>query len=544
MKLKYLISLCGIGIASAPVAMSSHAIVETENQNSIEVERLFNSIKTGSKPIEEIEKWSVDGLDFYDENNLNNYLIEQGNIEKVATSSNPSKIIKDHANGILDESKIYDLDQNQYQRIYRDAFGNTALTKKAALDTYVNMGSVNHKYSYDNYSWFDSPEEAKNDYVYQGGLRKSLYYFINGRYYNVFNSKDRQDLLNTFKEGYRITPSDMTNHQTIYGTKNNVATTVKSTLRSVWTKGKNSAPKGEMHYSNYITKDAAKFVNIRTSQGIYLEVWYKGDNAPSWWPAGFSDIEYLETETAPLIFDDKSIDAKYLSDKVNWKRVLEKDGNEDLKETFTLEKGGMNQETKRKFTKIRIRPIEDLIGIGYSKVNFNIQNFADSSKTNIQLYSDLEKKNKIYDRSYDRCFGSFSDFSTYDVNNLYDDWFEYFKDKELFKNIPKSLDGKLNEIGRPVNAYGVANDYLYDVNGQQGEKYSYYESQNQYNKIMMNEILNGETKVENGVTVYKIREDFEPQKNKLKTTCSYMEKWIQDLCIHLLMNKIFHHKMD
>ncbi|WP_339034689.1 hypothetical protein [Spiroplasma endosymbiont of Cantharis rufa] len=503
--LKAVLAFSSLNMVATPLTVVGYSTTLNSIENSIEFENLYNSIKDNAKPVDQIEKWSIDGLDFYSEDELYLYLTEMENIKELQTSSNPNKIIKDAGNGILDETKIYDLEQENFQRIYRDAFGNVSINKEAALSTYVNGGSVTHKYSYDNLNWFDSPEEAKNDYVYQGGLHKSLYYYINGRYYNVFNKEDESALKNILKEGYRVSASEITGQNVLYGTKKTIQDTIEATLRTPWTKSKNSLGENDLNYENFIDLDVEKWFRFTTTKGIDFKIHYN-DGSESITSSVGQNIK----------FDDSSITREILISQKNWREVNEQ--NKNRRYHYYFENSGIDKKVNKKFSKIEYYPAKKGKKNTPAKVNFSLQSVEELGQTNVKLFADFNNKNLLSDIKLTRIVSNYQDLSTQEVNDLYKIWYNDFKIKKLFKDIPDEITSETNisDVNRPMNKYNVAKDYLYDVNGQQGEKYSYYESQYNYHKKNKHDILNGETRIENNEVVYKIRDDFWATKEQVE----------------------------
>ncbi|WP_348736045.1 hypothetical protein [Spiroplasma endosymbiont of Ammophila pubescens] len=210
---------------------------------------LFKTIKATSTMARTKTKYSYDNHTFYSQNDLNNYIFQTNKIETIETASNPGKIIQDYQYRTLDASKIYDTNFDNFQLVYRDAFGNVALTQQVALNTYTHAGLVKPRYSYDGKDWFDSPEEVKNGFVYKGGLRKSLYYDIDGYYYNVFNKDDQNKLLNSLTTGYHLKASKFTNYLDVYGTKESLKNIIQNSFETTWTSFSEIFP---INYKNYL----------------------------------------------------------------------------------------------------------------------------------------------------------------------------------------------------------------------------------------------------------------------------------------------------
>jgi len=171
---------------------------------------------------------------FINEHDLNEYLFNKGGIQSYVTSVNPDKAKIDFNESKLDPDKVFDTNINNYRQVYRDIYGNTRLTLDEALNTYVNDANIVTRYSYDGFQWYLTEYDAKNAGRRQTKVQKSLYYLVNGRYYNAFNTRDIQDLINNMVEGYYI-DFDKTlsgnsieiNPGAIFGDKENVSELLK-----------------------------------------------------------------------------------------------------------------------------------------------------------------------------------------------------------------------------------------------------------------------------------------------------------------------------
>ncbi|WP_342269207.1 hypothetical protein [Spiroplasma endosymbiont of Aspidapion aeneum] len=190
-----------IGVTTA----STTAINITQNdKNTDYYQNLYDDIRLNSKNLGSSFYTEYDNQKFYSEDEFDGYLAKKSLISQVTTTSNPSKIVKDYENQTLDPNKIYDTNINKAHQVFRDAFGNIAMSANDALNTYTNEGLVKDRYSYDNIDWYASPEEAKISQKDKLNIQSSIFYLYKDRYYNAFNTKDISQLLNRFEDGYYV----------------------------------------------------------------------------------------------------------------------------------------------------------------------------------------------------------------------------------------------------------------------------------------------------------------------------------------------------
>lgn len=197
-----------------------------ESFTKTQIDDLYKDITNNRIYLGENKINKFDNKTFYSTQDLNEYILKNNFVEMELTSSNPLKIIKNYEHMILDDNKIYDIDINNFKRIYRDAFGNIAMTKEQALNTYANLGNVKPKYSYDGELWFDTPDEAKINEKYNLKINKSLYYIYNNQYYNAFNPVDINALVSKFTPGYFLNKSSAFNDKddmvNLFGTSSEI----------------------------------------------------------------------------------------------------------------------------------------------------------------------------------------------------------------------------------------------------------------------------------------------------------------------------------
>lgn len=487
--------LASVTLSTGPVGTIMSTTAFNEVISSPEA-GLFRMIKNSSTAVETKTAWNYDGQEFYSQQELDNYIIKNNQIETIQTSSDPGKIINDYQYRTLSPDKIYDINFDNYQLIYRDAYGNVSLTRTAALETYTK--NIKNKYSYDAINWYDSPEEAKIGLIYQGGLRKSLYYYINGRYYNAFNLRDQSALKNILTEGYNLAPSEFTGYVPIYGTRDSLRNVVANNFRPIWTNASNMNQR--LNYANFLT--------TKTEQTIFLSP--GNDNLIKVSENGSQRI-FKAGETIAIIESEWVLNEKDFSDVSKWEQHQQDDdwiksvGKYYYTKTFTS--GSRTYE-------ITYLPVKS--GSGWSYSDFYWDRLATSNKYEsvIMLYdNDKESKTKNELYRWEKLplgIKTKNEIPTQYVRQAYDLWFNNFYEEKFLK-----LD-QIDENGSFYNEYGVKADILYDINGQQGNKYSLTESIKYYHTKLKPQILAGPTTPnEKGETTYWLRDDFYATKTQL-----------------------------
>ncbi|AOX43762.1 hypothetical protein S100390_v1c04190 [Spiroplasma sp. NBRC 100390] len=458
---------------------------------------LFKMIKNSSTTVDMKTEWNYDGQKFYSQQELDSYIMQNNKVETIQTSSNPGKIINDYQYRTLDPTKVYDIDFNNYQLIYRDAYGNATLSKDIALETYTK--NINLKYSYDAINWFDSPEEAKAGFIYKGGLHKSLYYYVNGRYYNAFNHADQKALKSVLTEGYNLAPSDFTGQIPIYGTRDSLRNVVANNFRTTWTNVNNiNEP---LNYANFLA--------TTTSQTIFISP--GNDNLIKVRVNGGSQKTYYAGETVEIFDPERKFTNWDFTYRSGWKPHVQMDdwigsvGKYYYTRTFS---SGNNT------YELTYLPVKS--GSAWHFNNFNWERVATSNKydSTMMLYDNdvrsVTKKELYRWENLPINITRPSEIPTQYVRQAYDLWFNNFYE-EKFLNLDK-----VDKNGVPYNEYGVKADILYDVNGQQGYKYSLNESAKYYEETLKPQILVGPTATNaDGEITYKLRDDFYATKSQL-----------------------------
>ncbi|WP_338969396.1 hypothetical protein [Spiroplasma endosymbiont of Labia minor] len=491
--------LLSFGLLSA-TANSGTAILDANIADNSMRNVLFDSIKNSSSIVEQKTQWTYDGQEFYSNNDLDNYIASTSKIETLETSSNPGKIISDYQYHILDNDKIYDTNMQNYQLIYRDAFGNVSLTKQSALDTYTNAGLVKPQYSYDSVNWWDSPQEAKDGFIYKGGLRKSLYYYINGKYYNVFSKTDQANLLSTLTQGYYIDANVFSANTEIYGTKDSLRQKIQANFENTWT---SANTENKLNYANFLKYETDHKVYLTPANKKLIKVRNLTDN---------TEVVYDSSQTVILDDVDNSYNiAEFSKENTGWEKNKQCDDPACTISKFYYTK---NFKINKKDYQLVYLPKGDSFFGNDSDFDWVNLTANETFNSTLSLYDNpLDQENKIQIYKWEDIPLNISgpaEIPTQYVREAYNIWFNIFYDQK-FTNLDK-----VDENNIKCNDYGVHEDILYDVNGSQGYTYSTSESKKYYDGTLKSQILSGETsKNENGEVTYKLREDFYATKEEL-----------------------------
>ncbi|AHI53771.1 hypothetical protein SSABA_v1c03620 [Spiroplasma sabaudiense Ar-1343] len=490
-------------ILSSQIALSATATTTSlatsfntsQEDREYQVESMMNLIKSKSKILSTDEIFQFQNQEFYGREEMDKYIFENNLIQEQATSSNLNKIIKDHQNNILDKDKIYGTDLDDFELIYRDAFGNAQSSREKSLNSYTNKGLVRQKYSYDYEGWFDSPTEAKDNFVFKQGLEKSLYYQVDQRYYNLFNLKDQEELKSSFLDGYYLKPSNFTSGEKVFGDNQKVESSIYNKFRNAWTSSERFKATPEildnLNYQDYINFDTENTVSITPYNGILISI---------------DGVNYSNTVKLKV---DSKYDASYLSKRSNYKAVPEHYFDRS-KMTYSI-----NLKNQSKTVKLTFLPKD--AEQWTSDVNFGQMAFNDNHNSNITLYSKKYSSSEenisqykifeINDLNYK--INSNHDIRSQDVLNLYAAWFPYFVKNEL-------LDFK-DVVHGQFNKYGVKRDYLYDINGRKGYEYSLSDGIEYYHKFVKPELYKNFVGTDvNGNSLYKVNSNFDATSQELE----------------------------
>ncbi|AHF57959.1 hypothetical protein [Spiroplasma eriocheiris] len=475
----------------SPVAITTSMVMTNDNKAGSPRDAMFETIKKSSKVTATTTQWTYDNHKFYSESDLNNYIYIHNKVETIQTTSNPGKIITDYQYHLLDPNQIYDTDINNYQLVYQDAFGNAALSKERALNSYTNNGLVKEKYGYDGTHWYDSPQEAKDGFIYKGGLRKSLYYYVSGRYYNVFNKQDQTDLLKVLTDGYHLKPSDFTNGVSLYGTEQSFRNVVQDNFRNVW-----GAPEShnKINYKNYMNFSNTHKIYLSPGGGDLMKV--KNNKTGDYMEVGHGDSVVIDD------IDDQWTIADFTESKRNWAQSKQCDDWSCSVGKYYYTKNFHS--ANRSYT-LTYLPASS--GSAWRATNFSFGNISSSETfdADVLLYDKPltnPSKHSIWRVHLNHQVNNYVEIPTEYILEAYDTWFNYFYDNDFLK-----LD-KVASNGTRYNDYGVYADTLYDVNGQHGYKYSVTDSINYYNNYLKPQILAQPVIDKNGNKLYKLRDDF------------------------------------
>ncbi|AGM25426.1 hypothetical protein [Spiroplasma chrysopicola] len=512
-----------ITVTPSMTTMTYYALNENNSQRIIDPEILREDIFKNSIYGGQVKYSEFDGQTFYSDEALNEYLLQNNKVTSVLTSSNPNKIIKNYEHMTLDETKIYDVDLNNFKQLYRDAFGNVAYSRQEALDTYVNKGHVKAQYSYDGFYWFDTPEEAKINEKYNMKINKSLYYICQNQYYNVFNDKDINALISLMDEGYYANINESLTHSPLQkpiiekGDSKLIYDLLKKDFQKDWN--------GD--YYNQITESETHYkLSIAPSASNRITVQYFDKNGNSM--GGATDY----WAGSAFTFEPRNVKYNSGQEVINgFKNAKWGEGTEGTPgfgwryKTTTLEGYKNGQEVK---IKINLVPTNWSGGGGKTPApNLNDYSYADQSTGKIKLYSSpdkhddqfldvtpekqgvyspanitTEEKNKFYNEWYDKYFNSV--ITNFGVNDNRQVTYDDIKDGNYIKNVVFDGEGSKGFIYK---------DKAYDINYSKGYSQSLIESYLHWVEIKA-KLLENPLTVE-GKTVYPLRNDFLATKEQL-----------------------------
>ncbi len=501
-KLLYKASL-GLVLSSStilPLLTSENNIsnIRFRNLSNQQIEELYKDIEENRLYIGDTEYSYFDGKKFNSPQELDEYILKNNFVQMQLTSSNPSKIIKNYEHMTLDDKKIYDININNFSHVYRDAFGNIALSKENALNTYANLGNVKAKYSYDQIEWFDTPDEAKNNERYNLKINKSLYYIYANEYYNAFNQNDVEALISKFTSGYYVNKKTGLNQQAIkpinfFGTQEESFAKLKRELESEFYEG---------YYKKLLDTNSKYRIKFMPKKDYRITVQCQGASDDY----GFGDYVNLE------MLDNKTFNSwsSFLGDfRANWQSRNE--GKRPyLTKTFNFkynEKACSNGNI-------------NLMHSSYKNKKVTLDDFSyyDETRTSFTGYTTKDKKSgdEIWFSPEMGNAYTTSDMTQDNLANFYSKWFSnYFNGLQNFENPNKELTFKdLKNNNLNLNKEGsIAKDKLYDVNGNQGFKYSLIQSYNDF--LPIKERILKEPYIIDNKTMYKMREDFYVTKEQL-----------------------------
>ncbi|WP_338969885.1 hypothetical protein [Spiroplasma endosymbiont of Labia minor] len=211
------------------IGASSLAVISTTQSLYNEITAIEQSIKDNSWFLREEDIYLYQNKEYRNKNEILEDVIKENPLEEISTSSNPNKIMLDVNSGKLDLSQVYSTKKDDYVKVYQNTYGNVLLpscsevnfidgciqsdesARERALDSYVSLGNIRIKYSYDNSNWRDSTEEAMTAYKnakYSEDIQSSLFYNFKGLKYNAFNQNDLQKMKSIMTPGIYYDPID------------------------------------------------------------------------------------------------------------------------------------------------------------------------------------------------------------------------------------------------------------------------------------------------------------------------------------------------
>ncbi|AXK50969.1 hypothetical protein [Spiroplasma alleghenense] len=503
-----------LSAGASTAVMALDQIVEEDHE--YEVESMKNLIKSQSKVVSTDHIFNFEDKEFHGREELDKYIVEHGLIEEYMTSSNLSYIIKDHQNNILDKDKIYGTDFDDFELAYRDAFGNALTSRSKALNSYTNKGLIRQKYSYDYQGWYDSPAEAKDNFVYSGGLEKSLYYQVDQRYYNLFNSTDQEELKSTFLDGYNFKASNFTKKDKLYGDNQKIERQVYNNYRDTWTKFEKTPStagiEDNLNYKDYIEYSSGNTVKLYGPNGVIFNL-----NGKENW--GGVEI--------PEIYNS-DYNARYFLNRWNYgaykTKVPLKEGSKKVRRcriVYYLSFYTGKENEKWNYLQIYLDRNHLDKNNNYIEIDFNKLWGSDNYGSIINLYSrklkeleelDEKNKNQYLISTYsglDYNISTAKDIPTQDVQAMYATWFPYFVKDELL-NFNKIPYGEYNK-------YGVKRDQLYDINGRKGYEYSLSDGLEYYHNTIKPDLYKNYVGTDqHGNDLYRINNNFDATAEELE----------------------------
>lgn len=500
---------------------NNDAVVFKVDKNEIKTRVLNNSFASQID-----QQYIYQGIVFNSENDLNKYIYDSNQIETKLTSSNPSKIIKDYEHQILDGKQIHDNNIENFVQIFRDATGQIAYSANAAADTFINYSKIQQKYSYDGIDWFSNAEEAWKGIQNYNKIQKSIYYFVNGKYYNAFNTLDINALINQMEEGYYASLSNkpsgelwLENETSVYGVKNNFIRLMKSKLRDdFFNKYIFDITKGIPENKFSLTPNAEKSITIE-----YLgqkTVYDNNRNAKEMQP-----IKLAENYTSSADFlSDFRDETKWLQKKVIRNSYTTKEDSLERKFTIIVNNRPViatitltNEKTKSVYIQTGAHPIMTTETTGVPNITKDFK-IIDHTVGNLVLFTDQSKRtilaetgtimNDVYNNS----------LITNDTKELFfNKWFdEYYLDSVLLnfqgnKNERVDWDNYKNKkyIKNKENNLKISDVYkdkFYDINGSKGHTYSLIQSQKEWEPVKKDIINNNYIELnESGEKLYQFR---------------------------------------
>ncbi|WP_283272611.1 hypothetical protein [Spiroplasma sp. SV19] len=510
-----------ISVSPSITSVTYYSTVGTTNERKINEQVLADDILANRIFNGQVSYSEYDGKTFYSDEALNEYLLQNNKVTSLITSSNPNKIIKNYEHMTLDDTKIYDANLDNFKQLYRDAFGNIAYTRQAALDTYTNAGLVKPQYSYDGFYWFDSPEEAKINEKYNMKINKSIYYMFKNQYYNAFNDKDINALVSLMDEGYYANINQsLTNKPLVKpiiekGDSKLIYDLLKKDLKKDFN--------GD--YYDSVTKTETKYkLSIAGTGSNRVTVQYYDKNGKF---LNGTDYDNGKSITVEL----RNINAKSGADFINkFKNVSWNTGSEGswsigrFYKTHDFDGIQDGQEVK---IRINLVPKWSYAGGKTKAPDLDSYNFVDQSVGKIKLYSNENKHDDQFIDVTAEKKGVFSsaNITTEEKTKFFSEWYDQYYNSVLtnfgpdnnrqvtYDDIKKGNYIKNTTFDGQGTKGFIYKDKAYDVNYNKGYSQSLIESY--LNWVPIKEKLLAKPVQYEGKTFYELRPDFLATKEQL-----------------------------
>ncbi|ARU91329.1 hypothetical protein SCLARK_00666 [Spiroplasma clarkii] len=474
-------------ISLMATSLPSTTVISAINMNDVQThyyENLKSDIINNSIKLEDSYYTEYDGQKFYSQDQLDGHIYQQSNIESVVTSSNPSKIVKDYENQVLDGDKVFDTDIETAKKVYRDAFGNVALTHQDALNTYTNPGLVKEKYSYDAQEWFSSAEEAK---IYEKNnldIYKSIFQLWGNNYYNAFNLEDMEKLILNFRNGISVNIK-----------KNLEGGTLKTPYTFVGSESDGFSFIKAKLFNNFVNTYFSQVVKMEHQSMMVVQPTEKHELRIHFSSAPEQDIYYGEKgESFQLVFANKyDSNESMLNDFKNeawWNKGSE--GSYSIGRKYVYRNFKLINPTTGRVEDAVVKTVPNWsYGGGKNKYDFSKYNYSDKTTSVAKLYLDTNKSKYLGSLTNLPKRYSVNDLESGERQRLYDIWFESYFRNVLTKFYYKNSNGSTISNGANVtikyadviNQKLIANadnsvykDLYFTMNSGNGKNYSFLQS--------------------------------------------------------------------
>jgi len=401
--------------------------------------------------------YQYDGYTFTSENDLNEYIFNKGDVQSYVTAVDPGKAIIDYNALKLDSEKVFNTNINNFTQVYRDKYGNTQLNLDDALSTYVRDSDIVIKYGYGDNRWYLTEAEAKKAVKRDLKVQKSLYYWLNGRYYNAFNLKDIEELVRQMEDGYNVELTNTllggTTEKVInrFGRKANINDLLKADFKQDFINN---------YWESLADFDGISKMRLRATN--HADITVKGH----YWASESKWHSVNLTFANPYkSFSEMKRD---FTDESKW-RKFGNDGEDESLKGYTrffdliingkVEHAEVRLSHEREYLRTDVEEIGDKISgirvFGYKRFKFSDLEYSDESTGTITLFKDKERTEKY--KTIGPKKGIFEAILTNDeMSDFYSQWFDYYSNN-VITNFGNKANEKLKWFDL-INNYYVTND--------------------------------------------------------------------------------------